>query len=127
LYGHQFLIPVPDIDRTDLLVLIGHNPMASNGSIWTVPAFPQRRRELASRGGRLIVIDPRRTETAKGADEHHFIRPGTDVYALLALLRTLLAKGNRAPAYVIGMDDVRRAVEPFTPEVAESLTGMPAR
>ncbi|NLJ52792.1 MAG: molybdopterin-dependent oxidoreductase [Intrasporangiaceae bacterium] len=127
LYGHQFLIPVPDIDRTDLLVLIGHNPMASNGSIWTVPAFPQRRRELASRGGRLIVIDPRRTETAKGADEHHFIRPGTDVYALLALLRALLAKGDRAPAYVIGMDDVRRAVEPFTPEVAESLTGMPAR
>ena len=127
LYGHQFLLPVPDIDRTDLLVLIGHNPMASNGSIWTVPDFPTRRRELSARGGRLVVIDPRRTETARIADEHHFIRPGTDVYALLALLRTLLAKGNRAPAYVIGVDDVRRLVEPFTPEVAESLTGMPAR
>ena len=76
LYGHQFLLPVPDIDRTDLLVLVGHNPMASNGSLWTVPDFPQRRRELASRGGRLVVIDPRRTETAKVADEHHFVRPG---------------------------------------------------
>ncbi|MCB1239303.1 MAG: molybdopterin-dependent oxidoreductase, partial [Tetrasphaera sp.] len=74
LYGHQFLLPVPDIDRTDLLVLFGHNPMASNGSIWTVPDFPARRRELASRGGRFVVVDPRRTETAKVADEHHFVR-----------------------------------------------------
>ncbi|MCA1780806.1 MAG: molybdopterin-dependent oxidoreductase [Dermatophilaceae bacterium] len=126
LYGHQFLLPVPDIDRTDLLVLIGHNPMASNGSLWTVPDFPQRRRELVARGGRMVVIDPRRTETAKVADEHHFIRPGADVYALLALLRELLAKGDRAAAYVDGLDRVREAVDPFTPEVAESLSGMPA-
>lgn len=127
LYGHQFLLPVPDIDRTDLLVLIGHNPMASNGSMWTVPDFPQRRRDLAARGGRMVVIDPRRTETAKVADEHHFIRPGTDVYALLAILRELLAKGDRAAAYVDGLDRVREVVEPFTPEVAESLSGMRGR
>ena len=126
LYGHQFLLPVPDIDRTDLLVLIGHNPMASNGSIWTVPDFPQRRRDLASRGGRMVVIDPRRTETAKVADEHLFIRPGTDAFALLAVLRELLAKGDRAAAYVDGLDRVREAVEPFTPEVAESVCGMRA-
>ncbi len=92
LYGHQFLLPVPDIDRTDLLVLVGHNPMASNGSLWTVPDFPQRRRELASRGGRLVVIDPRRTETAKVADEHHFVRPGSDAAVLLAVVRELLAR-----------------------------------
>ena len=126
LYGHQFLLPVPDIDRTDLLVLIGHNPMASNGSLWTVPDFPQRRRDLAARGGRMVVIDPRRTETAKVADEHHFIRPGTDAFALLAVLRELLAKGDRAAAYVDGLDRVREAVEPFTPEVAESVCGMRA-
>ncbi|MDO5504219.1 MAG: molybdopterin oxidoreductase family protein [Actinomycetia bacterium] len=129
LYGHQFLLPVPDIDRTDLLVLIGHNPMASNGSIWTVPDFPQRRRDLAARGGRLIVIDPRRTETAKVADEHYFIRPGADAYALLAILRHLLARahaeGSRAAAYVDGLDEVRTAVEPFTPEIAERLSGLP--
>ena len=124
LYGHQFLLPVPDIDRTDLLVLIGHNPMASNGSLWTVPDFPQRRRDLAARGGRMVVIDPRRTETAKVADEHHFIRPGTDAFALLAVLRELLAKGDRAAAYVDGLDRVREAVEPFTPEVAESVCGV---
>lgn len=127
LYGHQFLLPVPDIDRTDLLVLIGHNPMASNGSIWTVPGFPQRRRELRARGGRLVVIDPRRTETATVADEHHFIRPGTDVYALLAILRSLLSRGSRAAAYIDGLDEVRAAVEPFTPEAAEALSGMPAQ
>ena len=97
LYGHQFLLPVPDIDRTDLLVLVGHNPMASNGSLWTVPDFPRRRRELASRGGRLIVLDPRRTETAKVADEHHFVRPGSDAAVLLAVVRELLASRPRRP------------------------------
>jgi anaerobic selenocysteine-containing dehydrogenase len=126
LYGHQFLLPVPDIDRTDLLVLVGHNPMASNGSLWTVPAFPRRRRELAARGGRLVVLDPRRTETAGVADEHHFVRPGTDAAVLLALVREVLELGARPAAYVDGVDQVRAAVAPFTPELAELASGMPA-
>ncbi len=127
LYGHQFLLPVPDIDRTDLLVLVGHNPMASNGSLWTVPDFPGRRRELASRGGRLVVLDPRRTETAKVADEHHFVRPGSDATVLLALVREVLASGSARPAdFVDGVEAVRAAVEPFTPELAERVSGMPA-
>ena len=127
LYGHQFLLPVPDIDRTDLLVLVGHNPMASNGSLWTVPDFPQRRRELASRGGRLVVIDPRRTETAKVADEHHFVRPGSDAAVLLAVVRELLVGDVASPAaYVDGVDAVREAVEGFTPELAEQVSGMSA-
>lgn len=131
LYGHQFLLPVPDIDRTDLLVLVGHNPMASNGSLWTVPDFPQRRRELASRGGRLVVLDPRRTETAKVADTHHFVRPGSDAAVLLAVVRELLG-GDLADtvagpaAYVDGVDRVRDAVAAFTPELAEVVSGMPA-
>jgi anaerobic selenocysteine-containing dehydrogenase len=127
LYGHQFLLPVPDIDRTDLLVLVGHNPMASNGSLWTVPDFPQRRRELASRGGRLVVIDPRRTETAKVADEHHFVRPGSDAAVLLAVVRELIAGDAATPAaYVDGVDAVREAVAGFTPELAEQVSGMSA-
>ncbi|MFL6153944.1 MAG: molybdopterin-dependent oxidoreductase [Ornithinibacter sp.] len=126
LYGHQFLLPVPDIDRTDLLVLVGHNPMASNGSLWTVPDFPQRRRELASRGGRLVVIDPRRTETAKVADQHHFVRPGSDAAVLLAVVRELLLGEVHPAAYVDGLDAVREAVEGFTPELAEQASGMPA-
>lgn len=127
LFGHQFLLPVPDIDRTDLLVLIGHNPMASNGSMWTVPDFPQRRRELAARGGRLIVIDPRRTETARIADQHLAVRPGTDAWVLLALVREVLASGRARPAaYVDGVEQVRAAVEAFTPECAEEHSGLPA-
>ena len=78
MYGHQFLLPVPDIDRTDYFLVFGDNPMASNGSLMTVPDFPGRLRELEARGGRMVVFDPRRTETAKVADEHHFVRPGSD-------------------------------------------------
>jgi anaerobic selenocysteine-containing dehydrogenase len=127
LYGHQFLLPVPDIDRTDVLVLVGHNPMASNGSLWTVPAFPRRRRELAARGGRLVVLDPRRTETARVADEHHFVRPGSDAVVLLAMVREVIELGAARPAaYVDGLGAVRQAVEPFTPETAERVSGMPA-
>ncbi len=127
MYGHQLLLPVPDIDRTQHLLVIGANPMASNGSLMTVPDFPQRLRELKSRGGRMVVIDPRRTETAKVASEHLFVRPGTDAFLLLAMLRTVLDEGlETVPAYVDGLDAVRRAVEPFTPERAAEVTGVPA-
>lgn len=127
LYGHQLLLPVPDIDRTSYLLLVGNNPMASNGSLMTVPDFPGRLRELHERGGRLVVLDPRRTETAGVADEHLFVRPGSDAYVLLAMVRTLLVEGlDRAPAYVDGLEEVRRLVEPFTSERAEEAGGIPA-
>lgn len=127
MYGHQFLLPVPDIDRTRLLVLVGTNPMASNGSLWTVPDFPGRLRDLRSRGGRLVVLDPRRTETAAVADEHHFVRPGTDATVLLALVNVVLAEGLARPAvWVSGLDELRVAVADFTPELAESVSGVEA-
>lgn len=127
LYGHQLLIPVPDIDRTRLFVVFGGNPMASNGSLMTVPDFPNRLRELRARGGRMVVVDPRRTETAKVADQHHFVRPGTDAFVLLAMLRTVFEEGlAERPAYVDGLDAVATAVEPFTPERAETASGVPA-
>ena len=78
LYGHQLLLPIPDIDRTSYFLVFGANPMASNGSLMTTPDFPTRLRELKARGGRMVVVDPRRTETAKVADEHLFVRPGSD-------------------------------------------------
>ncbi|MFC7490803.1 MULTISPECIES: molybdopterin-dependent oxidoreductase [unclassified Knoellia] len=127
MYGHQFLLPVPDIDRTRLLVLVGTNPMASNGSLWTVPDFPGRLRKLRSRGGRLVVLDPRRTETAAIADEHHFVRPGTDAAVLLALVHVVLAEGLARPAaHVDDLDDLRVAVADFTPELAEAVSGVGA-
>jgi anaerobic selenocysteine-containing dehydrogenase len=126
MYGHQLLIPVPDIDRTDLFVVVGGNPMASNGSLMTAPDFPGRLRELRARGGRMVVLDPRRTETAKAADEHHFVRPGTDAFVLLAMLHTVFAEGlSRAPEYVDGLDAVEAAVAPFTPDRAEQMSGVP--
>ncbi len=127
LYGHQLLLPIPDIDRTSCFLVFGANPMASNGSLMTVPDFPTRLRALKARGGRMVVVDPRRTETAKVADEHLFVRPGSDALVVLAMVRTLFAEGLTRPApYVGNVDRVRELVEPFTPEVAERVSGIPA-
>ncbi|THJ10243.1 MULTISPECIES: molybdopterin-dependent oxidoreductase [Nocardioides] len=127
LYGHQLLLPVPDIDRTSYFLVFGANPMASNGSLMTVPDFPGRLRELQARGGRMVVFDPRRTETAKAASEHHFVRPGTDAWVLLAMLHTLFAEGlTRPPSYVDGLAEVEQVLAQFTPEVAERASGVPA-
>ena len=122
LYGHQLLLPIPDIDRTSYFLVFGANPMASNGSLMTVPDFPARLRELKARGGRMVVLDPRRTETAKVADEHHFVRPGSDAAVLLAMVHTLLAEGlTEVPSYVRGVEAVRLAVADLTPERADTL------
>ncbi|WP_110181691.1 molybdopterin-dependent oxidoreductase [Nocardioides solisilvae] len=127
LYGHQLLLPVPDLDRTDLFVVLGHNPMVSNGSMMTVPDFPARLRELHARGGRMVVLDPRRTETARLADEHHFVRPGTDVHVLLAMLHVVLAEGLASvPEWADGVDRVREAVAGHTPARAAEASGVPA-
>ncbi len=130
MYGHQLLIPISDIDHTDYFLVIGANPLASNGSIMTVPNVRKRLKALQNRGGKLVVIDPRFTETAKVADEHHFIRPGTDAAFLLALLQTLFEENLVDTAHLTpllnGLDDVRSAVRPFTSERAEPLTGIPA-
>ena len=118
---------MPDIDRTDLLVLVGHNPMASNGSLWTVPDFPRRRRELASRGGRLVVLDPRRTETAKVADAHHFVRPGSDAAVLLAVVReNLLTTASPSPRRTSTRWTTCATRCPRSPRLAEEVSGMPA-
>jgi anaerobic selenocysteine-containing dehydrogenase len=127
LYGHQALLPVPDIDRTSFFLVFGANPMASNGSLMTVPDFPRRVRDLKARGGKLVVLDPRRTETAKVATAHHFVRPGTDATVLLAMLHVLLDEGlETPPAYVDNVGLVAGLVSGFTPEVAEAASGVPA-
>jgi anaerobic selenocysteine-containing dehydrogenase len=127
LFGHQLLLPIPDIDRTDFFLVLGANPMASNGSLMTVPDFPQRLRDLKARGGRMVVLDPRRTETAMVATDHHFVRPGSDAAVLLAMVHVLFEEGLTAPpAYVDGADRVRDLVAEFTPERAEVASGLPA-
>lgn len=127
MFGHQLMLPIPDIDRTSYFLVLGGNPMASNGSLMTVPDFPARLRELKARGGRMVVFDPRRTETAKVASEHHFLRPGSDPWVLLAMVRQLFVDGvATAPSYGVGLAAVEEAVAPITPELAEQHSGVPA-
>lgn len=116
-YGHNALWPIPDIDRTQLMVMIGANPFASNGSTWTVPGIRDRVKALRARGGRLVVVDPRRTETAEAATRHLFIRPGTDAAFLAALLLALdeaglVAPGRLAP-FLDGFDAALAALRRF--------------
>jgi anaerobic selenocysteine-containing dehydrogenase len=130
LYGHQAMLPVPDIDSTDLMLIIGGNPLASNGSLMTVPDVKHRLQAIQQRGGRIIVIDPRRTETAEIADEHHFIRPGSDAFLLLAMMQVLfsenLVQTGHLGVILRGIDAVKSACEPFTPELAAQQTGIAA-
>ena len=130
LYGHQSLIPVPDIDHCNYMLIIGGNPLASNGSIMTSPDIPKRLKAIQERGGRFVVIDPRRTETANVADQHLFIRPGTDAYLLMAMLNTLFAEDlvntGHLSDLLIGLEDLRESCQPFTPELAEQRTGIAA-
>lgn len=130
LFGHKNLLPVPDVDHTDYFLMLGANPLASNGSIWTVPDVKKRLKALRARGGKLVVIDPRHSETAALADQHHFIRPGTDALLLLAILHTLFAEDlvnlrHLAP-FTRGLEEVETAIARFTPEFAATHTGIDA-
>ncbi|MGP3937509.1 molybdopterin-dependent oxidoreductase [Nonomuraea sp. KM88] len=125
MYGHQWLLPIPDVDRTHYLLVFGANPIASNGSLMTAPGFPRRLREMRGRGGKLVVFDPRRTETAKVADEHHFIRPSADAAVLLAMVNVVLEEGLATlPAYADGLDEVRRGIADLTPALAARWSGV---
>jgi anaerobic selenocysteine-containing dehydrogenase len=127
LYGHQLLLPIPDLDRTTYFLVFGANPIASNGSLMTTPDFPRRARAIKDRGGQIVVFDPRHTETAKIATEHQFVRPGSDVVVLLSMVHTLFSDGLAdPPSYVDHVERVRELVDPFTPELAEEVSGVPA-
>ncbi|MEU0059662.1 molybdopterin oxidoreductase family protein [Streptomyces sp. NPDC006334] len=120
LFGDANAIPVPDLDHTDHLLLIGANPLESNGSLCTAPDFPGKLKALKARGGTLTVIDPRRTRTARLADRHIAIRPGTDALLLAAMAHTLFAEDLTQPGeltpHLQGLDELRDALADFTPE-----------
>ena len=129
-FGHMLLHPIPDVDRTHYFLMLGANPLASNGSIWTVPDVRQRLKDLKSRGGKLVVVDPRRTETAELASEHLFIRPGSDAAFLLAMIHVLFCDDLVAPGplgdFTDGLDEVAAAVSELSPDWAAPLTGIEA-
>jgi anaerobic selenocysteine-containing dehydrogenase len=130
LFGTGATVAVPDVDRTDHLLILGANPLASNGSLLTAPDMRGRLRAIRARGGKVVVIDPRRTRTAREADEHHFIRPGTDALLLFALVHTLFDErledlGALAP-HVAGLDEVRELATGFAPEEVADACGIAA-
>lgn len=132
MFGTELSVPIPDIDRTDCFVVLGANPMVSNGSLFTVPDFPGRLRTLRRRGGRMIVVDPVRTRTAAVADEHLAIRPGSDALWLAAVAHAILTDGTphlaAAAPYVDPADlaALRQAVRPFSAEAVAAVTGIDA-
>jgi anaerobic selenocysteine-containing dehydrogenase len=132
MFGHWLSIPVPDLPRTDLLVVLGANPVVSNGSLWTVPDFRGKAKAMQARGGRLVVIDPRRTETAALADQHLFIRPGADAFLLLAIVHVLYGEGlvrlGRLELHVdpAAVALLGAAVQDFAPERVAARCGIAA-
>ena len=130
MYGAPDSIPVPDLDRTDYLLMLGANPLESNGSLCTAPDFPGRLKRLRERGGRLVVVDPRTTRTAKLADRHLAIRPGTDPHLLLSIAHVLFAEGlvdhGEVEPHLEGADAIEATVAPFTPESVAAVSGIGA-
>lgn len=128
MFGHALTIPVPDLDRVDHLLMLGANPLVSNGSLMTAPDMRGRLKKLRARGGKLVVVDPKRSRTAELADEHHAIRPGTDALLLFALVNVLFTESltNLRDLPVNGVDEVRVLAEPFTPEAVAAHTGLDA-
>ncbi len=123
-------VPVPDLDRTDFVVLLGANPYASNGSLCTAPDFPGRLERIQERGGRVVVVDPRRSETAEHADQHIAVRPGTDAHLLAAVAHTILAEGlataGRLGEHTNGLDELYPALEPFGVDPVAVVCGIDA-
>ena len=130
MFGHYLLFPIPDIDRTDFMLIMGGNPAVSNGSIMTAPDFSNRLKAIKKRGGQVVVIDPRFTETSKIATTHHHIKPGTDALLLLALIHVIfdenLADANHLKDHVSGWDTVKEVATQYPPEKIAKITGIDA-
>jgi anaerobic selenocysteine-containing dehydrogenase len=130
MFGTALSVPVPDLERTDYLLLLGANPLVSNGSLMTAPDMRGRLRRLRQRGGKIVVVDPYRTRTAQEADAHYFIRPGHDAHLLFALVHTLFAEGlvrpGRLAEHLAGLEEIRSLAESFTPERVAEACGIAA-
>ena len=131
MFGHSLLIPLPDLDRTAFHIIFGANPVVSNGSMMTAPGVRKRLKAIRERGGELVVIDPRRTETADIADLHLFIRPGSDVLMLLAMLHVVFSEKlqtlGKVGQFTTGIERIEKTVREYPPERVADLTGISAQ
>lgn len=130
MFGHPLLMPIPDVDRTEYFLIFGANPLASNGSLMTAPDIINRLDSIKKRGGKIVLIDPRRTETARVASEHLFIKPSGDVFLLLAIVHALFAENlvdlGRLNDFTDGVEILREVSNDFAPESVENQTGIAA-
>src|SRR5579862_8606574 len=130
MFGTLLSVPVPDLDHTDYLLILGADPMVSNGSLMTAPDVPARLRAIRARGGKIVVLDPRRSRTASEAAEHYPIRPGSDAYCLFGVVHTLFAEGlvrlGRLVDHTAGVDEVAAMARDFAPDVVSPRCGIPA-
>ena len=126
MFGDDMAVPVPDIERCDYLLMLGANPIVSNGSLWVIPNVRGHLKSFRDRGGKLVVVDPRRTETAKVADAHLFIRPGSDAWLLAAIFNELVRSGKRPVVPTKGFDALSAALAPISLESAATHTGITA-
>ncbi len=130
MFGGGLSVPIPDVDRTDHLLILGANPLVSNGSLLTAPDMRGRLRAIRERGGKVVVVDPRRSRTAKEASEHHFIRPGTDAHLLFAIANVLIGEGlsdpGRLAEHTSGAAGIAMLAEPFEPEAVAPVCGIEA-
>jgi anaerobic selenocysteine-containing dehydrogenase len=128
MFGHEMRIPVPDIDNTNYMIIMGANPLASNGSIMTSAGVKKRLKNISDNGGKVILIDPRKTETAKVSSEHHYILPETDLYFLLAFLHVCFrdekVKLENLYKHIKNIEIVRELSKELTPQKASALTGI---
>ncbi len=131
MFGHQLLLPVPDVDRTKFFLILGANPAVSNGSMMTAPDLRNRLREIQARGGKVVVVDPRFTETARIADQHLFVRPGSDVFLLLALIHVVVKEKltdlGHLMSFTDGVESIEELVQQFSPEAVAAITGIDPR
>ncbi len=127
MFGHYMMLPIPDIDRTDFMLIMGGNPAVSNGSIMTAPDFSNRLKAIKKRGGKVVVIDPRFTETAKIANKHHYIKPGTDAFLLLALIQVIfeenLTKLAHLETHINGLETIKEIVKNYPPKKIAKIIG----
>jgi anaerobic selenocysteine-containing dehydrogenase len=130
MFGTALSVPVPDVDRTQYLLMLGADPLVSNGSLMTAPDMRGKLRGIRARGGRVVLIDPRRSRTAAEATEHHFIRPGTDAHFLMGIVHVLVTEGlvrlGRLAEHANGLDEVATLARDWTPDVAAGACGIPA-
>ncbi len=130
MFGHYLMFPIPDIDRTDFMLIMGGNPAVSNGSIMTAPDFSNRLKAIKKRGGQVVVVDPRFTETSKIANQHLSIKPGTDAFLLLALIHVIfdknLATEGHLASHLKGWDTIEELVKKYNPEKVAEITGIDA-